>query len=164
MNDLETPLGKWHQQVVLSLLALGVRADKAEELAQATWQRLLEKQRNGRLDEMDLPGLAIKQARFLALDDFRRAKKRHANPIDLDLADPSQDVHATVVARGELKRVAEILSGCSPTARSVFRLFYVEGAKSAADVARQLDLSVQRVRQILCEVRKTLRAGVKEGP
>src|SRR5688500_4859484 len=52
-------------RVVVSLLARGVPLDRAKELAQETWLRLIENQRAGRLPALSLPGLAIVQAGFL---------------------------------------------------------------------------------------------------
>src|SRR5690349_12674266 len=59
-----------HQQrVVLSLVAAGFSYDRAGELANETWARLMEKDRQGGLREIKLPGLAIVQARYLAWDE-----------------------------------------------------------------------------------------------
>src|SRR5947207_1359193 len=61
-----------HQhRVVLSLVAAGSGFDQARELANEAWARLMEKDRRGALAEVKLPGLAIVQARFLALDERR---------------------------------------------------------------------------------------------
>jgi len=53
------------------------------------------------------------------------------------------------------------LSRCSPNARSVFRLVYGGEGLDHAQVAERLGLSLQRVRQIVCEVRKLLRGAVE---
>jgi len=60
------------RRVLLLLLAMGLRLDQAKEVAQATWLRLMEQERAGKLERFDFPGLALKQA--LALQ-----------PIDLDI-------------------------------------------------------------------------------
>jgi len=41
--------------VVVSLLALGLRPDRAREIAQATWLRLMEQEAAGALAELELP-------------------------------------------------------------------------------------------------------------
>ncbi|MGD0528051.1 MAG: hypothetical protein ABSE49_23155, partial [Polyangiaceae bacterium] len=54
-----------NHRVVVALLARGVRVDKAKDIAQEAWMRLVEQQRQGRLERLQLPGLAIAQATFL---------------------------------------------------------------------------------------------------
>src|SRR5688500_4188567 len=60
-----------NHRVVVSLLARGLPIDRARELAQETWLRLMESQRAGRLTSLNLPGLAIVQAGFLASNERR---------------------------------------------------------------------------------------------
>src|SRR5262249_31325925 len=86
-----------NHRVVLALLARGVRIDRAKDIAQEAWMRLVEQQRLGRLARLQLPGLAIAQATFLALEAARRehADRRH-HPIDepaiaAALTDPHDD-------------------------------------------------------------------------
>src|SRR5258708_7367275 len=62
------------RSVYLSVLALGLQPDRAREIVQAAWTRLIEQHGRGALAELELPGLAIRQARFLALDELRRGK------------------------------------------------------------------------------------------
>ena len=59
--SLETP-SPWDEairlhdrRVVLSLLALGLSSDRARELAQAAWTRLIEQHARGGLAEIELP-------------------------------------------------------------------------------------------------------------
>src|SRR5262245_13971973 len=70
------------RRVVLSLLALGLKPDRAREIAQTAWLRLMEKHAGVGLHSLTFPGLAIAQARFLALDDLRRedAERRRLQP------------------------------------------------------------------------------------
>jgi len=154
-----------NHRVVVSLLARGVRFDRAKELAHDAWIRLIEQQRAGRLRALQLPGLAIAQAAFLALESARRdaAARRH-EPLDAhpgaELADPRVDAEAHIITEERLARAEEILSRCSPSARKVFRLVYGGEGMSHAEVARAVGLSLQRVRQIVCEVRKELRKAI----
>jgi DNA-directed RNA polymerase sigma subunit (sigma70/sigma32) len=53
------------------------------------------------------------------------------------------------------------LSECSERERRVFQAMYGGLCKGAEEVARQTGLSVQRVRQIHCEVRKKLRESLQ---
>jgi RNA polymerase sigma-70 factor (ECF subfamily) len=57
--------------------------------------------------------------------------------------------------------VAE-LRRCPSRAQQVFREVYGPAEASHADVARRLGLSVQRVRQIVCEVRARLRRALED--
>src|SRR5438128_6726262 len=63
---------RYHHRVVVTLVASGVPADRAVDLAQAAWMRLIEQDSAGRLEEIRLPGLAVAQARLLALEARRR--------------------------------------------------------------------------------------------
>ena len=66
---------RYQRQVVLSLLAQGHRYDQAIGITQKTWARLIQQRAEGKLREMKFPGLAIRQARFLALDEHRRNQR-----------------------------------------------------------------------------------------
>jgi RNA polymerase sigma-70 factor (ECF subfamily) len=149
--------------VVLSLLALGLRPDRAREIAQATWLRLIEQEAAGALPVVELPGLAIRQARFLALDAIRRdavERQRLADALEVDV-DSDDAIERRLAGRQELERVKEVLAGCSPRARRLFHLLYGRGM-SAAEAAGELGISVQRARQLLCETRKKIRAALEE--
>jgi RNA polymerase sigma factor (sigma-70 family) len=152
-----------NHRVVVSLLARGVRVDRAKDIAQEAWMRLVEQQRNGKLERLQLPGLAIAQATFLALEAQRRdAVARKHDPIDepavaAALRDPQCDAEARLLTAERVARALDVLSTCSPSARGVFRLAYGGEGLSHAEVARRVGLSLQRVRQILCEVRAKLR-------
>jgi RNA polymerase sigma factor (sigma-70 family) len=151
-------------RVVLSLLARGIRIHEARELAQQAWTRLIAQQRAGRLARLELPGLAIRQAAFLALDAARGRRQAQAGaedePAD-DICDPAASVEERLIRREELQAVQAELARCSPTARRVFAVLYANPGMPHADAARELGLSVQRVRQILCEVRARLRAALE---
>jgi RNA polymerase sigma-70 factor (ECF subfamily) len=151
-------------RVRVSLLALGLRPEEAREVAQMTWLALMEKHAGGRLEELALPGLAVAQARFLALDLLRRedAERRRAERAAAQGA-IGEDVipDGRLAGRDLLDRVASVLASGPKTARTVFLLIHGRGL-APAEVARQLGLSVQRVRQILCETRKRIRAALPE--
>jgi RNA polymerase sigma factor (sigma-70 family) len=155
---------RYNHRVVVALLARGIRIDRAKDIAQEAWMRLVEQQRLGKLDRLQLPGLAITQATFLALEAQRRdAGARRHDPIDepkiaCALADPRGDAESRMMTEERVSRAVEVLSRCSPSARKVFRLAYGGEGLSHAEVARRVGLSLQRVRQILCEVRAKLRA------
>jgi RNA polymerase sigma factor (sigma-70 family) len=153
-------VARHNHRVVVSLLARGVPIDRAKDLAQETWMRLIENQRKGRLLALNLPGLAIVQAGFL-LATARRQEGGVApcSPVRLD--EPACEVPAPdeqLINRQELHRVAAALDGLSPAARRVFQFVYEHPELSYAEAALQLQLSTQRVKQTVCEVRKRLRA------
>jgi RNA polymerase sigma factor (sigma-70 family) len=158
-------VAKHDHRVVVSLLARGVRVDRARDIAQEAWIRLVEQQRAGRLTHLQLPGLAIAQAAFLSLEAARRDGSR-GEPLSihgddartaLDVADPAADAETRMLTTERIDRAERVLAECSPSARKVFRLAYGGDGLSHAEVAKSVGLSLQRVRQILCEVRAKLR-------
>jgi RNA polymerase sigma factor (sigma-70 family) len=165
----EAPPPRWElviaqhdRRVLLMLLAMGLRVDEAKELAQATWLRLIEQEARGALGRLDFPGLALKQARFLALDELRR--RGRTQPLDdqvLALPAPTPSPEAALIDRQSLDRVREALTRVSPSAQRVFRAVYESPGAPHQEVAERLGLSVQRVRQVVCEVRKVLRAALE---
>ncbi|HVY45327.1 MAG TPA: sigma factor-like helix-turn-helix DNA-binding protein, partial [Minicystis sp.] len=149
-------IARHDRRVVLSLVARGVRLDRARDLAQETWARLVAQQRAGKLERLDLPGLAIAQAAFLARDEARRRRAASdAAPIDavVELADPAAPADERLASREHLDRARAELERCSPAARRVFEAVYEDPDAPHAEAAARLGLSVQRVRQTLCEVR-----------
>ena len=156
-----TLVQRHNHRVVVSLLARGVRIDRAKDIAQDAWIRLIEQQREGRLSHLQLPGLAVAQAGFLAMEAARRAKKTEPIESDAeDVVDPSADAETRLLTEEGLARAERILARCSPSAKNVFRLAYGGEGLDHADIAARLGLSLQRVRQIVCEVRKQLRSAV----
>jgi RNA polymerase sigma-70 factor (ECF subfamily) len=157
-----------HQHtVLLSLLALGLSIDRARDLTNQTWARLLDQQDKGRLEEMSFPGLAVRQARFLALDSFKR-EKREAEAMETigastSLVAPGASPEDRVVHRERLERAIEAIAFCSPASQRVFRAVYEQPGVPHAVIAERFGLSVQRVRQILCEVRRKVRVALTEG-
>ena len=156
-----------NQRVVVALLARGVRLDLAKDLAQDAWVRLIEQQRQGKLTHLSLPGLAIAQAWFLAREAARRSRRAEEEHADaaLNLPDPRADVETRLLADEQLARALDVLSRCSTSTRRVFRLAHGGEGLGYAQIAARVGLSVQRVRQIMCEVRELLRSEIRlEGP
>ncbi len=161
-------IGQHQRRVVLALVATGFAFAEAEELAQEAWARLIEKDRQGRLPELKLPGLAIVQARFLAWDQRRRrAVQGPSDPIPTDaagedlLVDHGPDPEQRLLTRQQMGRALQVVAAAPLPAQRLFHLMYGEPGATAADVSRELGLSVQRVRQILCELRKRVRAALE---
>jgi RNA polymerase sigma-70 factor (ECF subfamily) len=172
-NDCWSALiARHNHKVVVALLAHSVPLEQAKELAQETWLRLLQQQRAARLSELKLPGLAIVQARFLAASARRRGTKPAAAGHVDDESSAEPPVLATdplaladeqLISHQQLHRVVSALQSCPPTARRVFQMVYENPELAYAEVAERLDLSTQRVKQIVCEVRKQLRAVLEDG-
>ncbi len=161
-------ISRYHHRVVVSLLARGVRVDRAHELAQETWARLVQQQQKGLLPELRLPHLALTQAAFLAADEGRRERRESLAGSVEELPEAHQPVDPTVSAERrllseeQLSRAQRALQQCSPSAQRVFQLACDGAELPHAEVAARVGLSVQRVRQILCEVRKKLRSALEE--
>jgi RNA polymerase sigma-70 factor (ECF subfamily) len=138
------------------VLALGLPPDRAREVTQQAWTRLMEQHAQGKLDQLELPGLAIRQARFLALNEHQRARTE-LRVLSSVPEPPTPDPERALASRQELERVLAALQTCSPMARKVFRLVYATPGGTAASAAQAVGLSLQRVRQILCETRAHIR-------
>jgi RNA polymerase sigma-70 factor (ECF subfamily) len=151
--------------VFLSLLAAGIRPLQARELCHDTWSRLYERWREGRLDLLQLPGLAVVQARYLALDEGRRAR---APRVGLDEALERPDGKASpferAAARELVGRVEVALDACPSRARALFELAMAHPDVPHAELAERSGISTQRLRQTLCEVRARLRAALDDEP
>ena len=160
-------VARHNHRVVVTLLSRGVRIDRAKDIAQEAWMRLVEQQKAGKIDRLSLPGLAITQAVYLSLEAARRESgvRRHETidepAVAAFLRDPSDDALRRLLTEERVDRAVEVLSGCSASAKQVFRLAYGGDGLSHAEVAARVGLSLQRVRQILCEVRAKLRTALE---
>jgi len=149
------------RRVYLSVLALGLPPDRAREVTQQTWTRLMEQHAQGKLEQLELPGLAIRQARFFALNEHQRSRTELR--VLAAVPEPTApDPERALASRQELERVLAALATCSPTARKVFRLVYATPGGTAASAAQAVGLSLQRVRQILCETRAHIRKEIAQ--
>jgi RNA polymerase sigma-70 factor (ECF subfamily) len=146
-------------RVVASLLAMGLPFDRAEELASQAWTRLVEQDRAGKLAEVKLPGLALKQARFFALT-FLRTSQREGELAD-DVVSGNPDPERVLIARRDVEIALRVLAGSSKSAQAVFYHMYDDPPPPHEVVAARVGLSLQRVRQILCEVRKKIRESLE---
>lgn len=154
------------RRVVVTLLARGLPLDRARDVAQETWARLWEQHRGGKLERLELPGLAVRQAAFLATDEARRST-RIARDIEAstdateEVADAAAGPDERLATREGLARALAELGRMPPRAREVFVAVYERPEASHAETAQRLGLSVQRLRQTLCEVRARLRAAME---
>jgi RNA polymerase sigma-70 factor (ECF subfamily) len=164
VEPIQTEKGAWDdairrhdRRVYLSVLALGLTPDRAREVVQATWTRLMEQHASGALLQLEFPGLAIRQARFIALNEMQRRKVEMRVLSSLPESTSAPEVERVVASRQKIEHVLDALATCSPTARQVFRLVYATPGGNCASAAKALGLSLQRVRQILCETRTHIR-------
>lgn len=154
---------KHHHRVVVSLLALGLRPVKAHEIAHDTWARLYEKRLAGELDVMSFPGLAITQARFLALDALRELARERRRREGLDaIREHEIAVDPPALTEDQLHTIRAVLAKRSANEQKVFRMVYASPGLPHARIADKTGLSVQRVRQILCDVRRAIRHRLDE--
>jgi RNA polymerase sigma-70 factor (ECF subfamily) len=150
------------RRVYLSVLALKIPPERAREISQAAWTRLIEQHGQGALAQLELPGLAIRQARFLALNELQRTKVEMRVLAAVPEPSPAPDVERVIDGRAQMARVLDALATCSPTAKKVFRIVYATPGGTAAIAAEEVGLSLQRVRQILCETRHHIRRAIEE--
>ncbi|MCC7070882.1 MAG: sigma-70 family RNA polymerase sigma factor [Deltaproteobacteria bacterium] len=158
----------WNRRVVVHLLSRGLAHDDADEVAQRTWTRLIALERAGGLPRIELPGLALAQARFLAAT-LRRERARDriapdADPAVLELVidEGSADAERRVLARDRVERALAELERAPASALRVFRHLLDEPPPTHAQIASALGLSEQRVRQIVCETRARLRRALDD--
>jgi RNA polymerase sigma-70 factor (ECF subfamily) len=157
-----------HQhRVVLSLVAAGFSFDRASDLANEAWARLIAKDRQGVLGELKLPGLAIVQARYLAWDERRREtlRQRHddraAEAGEELVVDRNPDPEQRLLSRQQAHRALAAVAAAPASAQRLMKLLYLEPGMPHARAAQTLGLSVQRVRQILCELRRQVRQAIE---
>lgn len=160
----EQLVARHDRRVVVSLLARRVPIDQAKDLAQETWARLWAQQQAGKLERLELPGLAVRQAAFLALEDARRRARTRTETLEeaAEVEDRSAPTDHAMASKEQVARALVEIERLPPRAREVFTAVYEEPDRSHAESADRLGLSVQRLRQTLCEVRARLRAALED--
>jgi RNA polymerase sigma-70 factor (ECF subfamily) len=157
-------IARHNRRVLLALIAHGVLPAQAREVAQEAWLKLITRADARQLERLELPGLAIRQALFLARSEQRKPGQG-AEPLEgsgaLQVAGESEEER--FFSRELLQKAHARVQDLSPSARAVFERLYGEPHLSHAEIAARVGLSVQRVRQIICEVRKVLRAELEGG-
>lgn len=142
------------RRVLVALLAEGLSLELAEEVCQEAWSRLWTQQQRGGLNRLELPGLAITQARFIARDGHRRARLAEQIPAP---AERGGGADAVAILTPAARAATRALSDLPAQQQRIFRLAQHDGLPHA-EIAERVGLSVQRVRQIIFEVRVKLRA------
>ena len=145
------------RRVTVALLAEGVSMDDARDLTQDVWARLWNQIQSGGLASLQLPGIAVTQARFLARDLQRRRRTVRYEAETGDVESNDTSVEALLGSAQTLARVQTELKKLDPAQQRIFRLAIEDGVPHA-NIATTVGLSTQRVRQIIWEVRVRLRA------
>ena len=125
----------------------------------------MEQERRGALREIELPGLAIRQALFLAQDAVRRMRAHEGiNEAILDGTSANEpNPERAILSKEQLGRAQRELAKLPKRSAEIFELCY-DTNLSHAEAAARLGVSVQHVRQTLYEVRKQLRQCLREEP
>jgi RNA polymerase sigma factor (sigma-70 family) len=159
--NAKLPLDTWSQrirahdgQVRRALMVRGVPEPEAAEIVQDAWIRLLQRERQGRLERVELPGLAIAQALSLWRDRCRR-------PGLLSLEGEPATPLVSLEDRDLIRRSLSALEELPERPQRIFEAALGPGPASA--IAAREGLSTQRVRQIVCEVRAHLRLALAIG-
>ncbi len=153
---------RYSRIVEVALLAEGCSLLESRDFAQEAWLRVIEQSRRGQLTRLELPGLVITQARFLALDARRSERRRVVVYAAAFPHSREENPESRVLARADLARANAVLADCHPSARRTFELLHADPPSTVLEIANRLGLSVQRIRQIVCEVRARLRAALRE--
>ena len=149
-------------QLIISLLAAGRRLDEARDVAQEAWLKVMESASTGRLERVELPGLVIRQASFIVADRQRARRLRPAAAEhEVDVLCSPETAEGQTHARELLEVVSAELATATPRAQGVFLAVLNAPDVAHRTLAEKEGLSLQRFRQVLCEVRAKLRRGVE---
>jgi RNA polymerase sigma factor (sigma-70 family) len=162
-TDWQSAAQQYHRRVLVAVLALGVRPSRAEEIVQATWSELIEAERGGRLGRIELPGLALVHARFLARHELRRGGVEGRILVSADAlaeraADRRVSPEAELLAKEDAQRVLREIERLPESMQRLFLILYRDPPPSHAECAGELGLSLQRVRQLASELKQRVRA------
>lgn len=139
--------------VVFAMRSFRLDDVEAEDLAQQTWLLLTRRLREGRLEELDMPGLAFAQARFLYLDSLRSRRRAAEDMLDEDvpLPDPSCGPEELTARREVVDAVRRLVKEeLTNRQRDVLVQTLTRGG-SDAETASALGLGLQRVRELKSE-------------
>ena len=158
MNDFwKDAFAAYDHKLIISLLAAGLRLDEARDVAQEAWLRLMENE--NRLGRIELPGLVIRQASFIVADRYK-ARRHGVEATDAETLASPESTEGHTHARELLEAVNAELATATPRARDVFLAVLHAPDEAHRTLAAKEGLSLQRFRQVLCEVRAKLRRGV----
>jgi RNA polymerase sigma-70 factor (ECF subfamily) len=153
---------RYNPLVLAVFVRMAIAVARGQELSQEVWLRLFCKARDGALAQLVMPGLALREARYRALDELRGRGAEESlddrrEALGDEPADPAPSAEAQVASRDELERLRRVLSALPPRQREVLQLALVQGVPHA-QIAQQLGISEQRSKQTLTEARARVRA------
>ncbi len=163
MNDFwKQAVAEHDHQLIISLLAAGLRLDEARDVAQEAWLKVMESASAGGLSRVELPGLVIRQASFIVADRHRARRLRPAAAEhEVEALAHFETAEGHMHARELLEVVSAELATATPRARGVFLAVLNAPDTEHRTLAQKEGISLQRFRQVLCEVRAKLRRGVE---
>jgi RNA polymerase sigma factor (sigma-70 family) len=148
-----------YNTLILSIfLGFAIARPRSMELSQDLWLKLYLRARKGLLKILTLPGLAVREARFRALDELR-GNKRAGPTADLEdvvLEAPSPTAEEQISRQKDLALARRMLRALPARQRQVIVLAGIRG-KPHAEVAEELGISTVRAKQTLSDARQRLR-------
>lgn len=142
-------------------VSVGIPPHRARDLSHEVWARLIDRWRDGAFAEIKMPGLAQKQAEYLAWRYLRRSRRlSFSNVVELSdrrTARLMEDGELKFVSRETLQHVLREVGQCRKTLRLVFEKTYSPPCLTPAEVAAELGCSTEYVHQCLAELRNRLR-------
>ena len=163
-----TIVGRYNALVLGIFIGYAIARPRAVELCQDLWLRLYLKARDGLLKALRMPGLAVREARFRALDELRGARTDTESVDEMEaFAIEAPSAEEQTARRTELAAARRMVSALPTRQREVLVARVVHG-QSTAQVAQALGISQARTKQTLCAARarmRTIRAmppGVRE--
>lgn len=148
----------YNTTVIGVFLSHRVPRQLALELAQEVWIRLISKARNGQIANISMPGLLVQEAWFRVRDHWRRNQR---NPIEFtdtvpDIASNGPDSQQQASVRVALAHSSRFLMALTPRQREVLVL-RIQRELGFDEIANQLNISLQRVRQLFSQARQRMR-------
>jgi RNA polymerase sigma-70 factor (ECF subfamily) len=134
----------------------------AEDLTSITFEKAWRARRRYRKDRAAVSTWLLAIARNVAIDHFRRTKRRPEVPLDDVAAPKTAEPEAEAVRRAELRRLRTLLAGLPPRERELVALKYGAGATNRA-ISKLTGLSESNVGTILHRTVAALRAAWGEG-
>jgi RNA polymerase sigma-70 factor (ECF subfamily) len=146
---------RYNGRVVAHLIGQGVPAARALEFAQEAWAKLIERAQRGALTEIKLPGLVIVAARNLARDDQRRPYESDPMPAN-DPPHPAPSAVRVLLGRERLASAMRAIDALPRRAREIFLAYHADPDRPHAELAAELNVSLQHLRTTLYESRKAV--------
>ncbi|WP_293299869.1 RNA polymerase sigma factor [Pedobacter sp. UBA4863] len=138
-----------------------LRLLKSEELVEEVLQELFLKiweKRDWINEEQPFGAYLYRIAQNLVYDTFRKSARdqKLADHLSANTTELYQHIEENLISREELKRAQKVIDNLSPTCRTVFTLFRIEG-KSYKEISEQLGISAPTINEHIQKANKVLR-------